>query len=792
MIKSFQDAIDCLSRSISIKSSHQASLTNKYIVSTYGVNYVNIDNPETWRYYMNINGDYHFSNAEIYVTTVESNSVMLLYNNLLENYPETKEKLLEYDDMFNSLVSTYPVEETLIRGILQPVDYSTVSTLKDGEIISYATSYIEDNESEIMRRLNTYSKNIYTRWFNPLYLDTDPLYLSMFFAFLYSTYPIKIDAMRFENIHTHKAHSYHIGNFFESNLNIDTQYMNSKSKLWLYQNLRAVMTNNGKDDTLSEIMDNVLTENGVGVGNLEVLRSKPIEDSRAMKIPEMNIIKVEDDNTLVFNPMNEYYEKGNIKLPSLLTTEIENDYIHHTAYSTLDELENRIAEDISKNTKINTNSKALHMVGSQERDLLPFPRVNVILDNLFHIYSTSSANYEINFIDSNTNTLYSLTYGTAIRLMGYYLSKISNMDTNDLYIISRAVLSQDADYDIDDLLLDDGSTYQYIRELSIRRPYMADDYLSKKSTTRYVQAVINYFVDEWILKSSMRNQLSVANMELVGRTNHYAEIGIHIGDIKEEIGLIETDDGYDYMTALESVILALSDDVLQVDVNEINKEAIKAYADMVKKTTSYHLQIITDGDNTEKLHVFDVGLGLLESTPIININGYLNGFEPLGGELIDAPISVPEITHTHDNMAYLEPELTDNNGTAVIPNRMLPIRDYRMRDSGISTVYVNHVDDNIGMLEPDLNDSNGSAISPSRLLPTRDYDLSISNYELPMVTQDTDNYYILDANVTDRPGVADTVRRMPLIGQSSKVVDTTMEIHTGVGSTIDKNLDEEN
>ena len=159
---------------------------------------------------------------------------------------------------------------------------------------------------------------------------------------------------------------------------------------------------------------------------------------------------------------------------------------------------------------------------------------------------------------------------------------------------------------------------------------------------------------------------------------------------------------------------------------------------------------------------------------------------------MDGPISIPEITHTHNNMAYLEPELTDNNGTAVMPHRMMPIRDYRMRDNGVATVYVRHMDDNIGMIEPELNDSNGSAISPSRLLPTRDYGLSINSYDLPIVNQDTDSYYILDANVTDRPGVADTARRMPLNGQSSKVVDTTMEIHTGVGSTIDKNLDEEN
>lgn len=256
-----------LVRSIVIKSSHQANLINENIIKKYGVNAVSSDS-STWRYYLNLNGEYHFSNEEMMVNVIETSTTMKLTKELLSLYPKTKYDLMLYTNTYKDLVSKYPANELLIKCMLNPVDYSKSINIEDGEIISYSSVYLEVNEHSIMRELSLYTKSIYSRWFNEMYLKTSPRYLPTFLAYLYSTLPIKIDSIRFTNIHTHKVSKFHMNSFFSSNLDLDTRYMNYKSRLWLYQNLRSIMINTGKDETLEEIINNVLTPNGVGIGGL--------------------------------------------------------------------------------------------------------------------------------------------------------------------------------------------------------------------------------------------------------------------------------------------------------------------------------------------------------------------------------------------------------------------------------------------------------------------------------------------------------------------------------------------
>jgi len=791
MKSSFVDSLYYLARSITIKSSHQADLINNNIVSTYGTNYVNIDRPETWRYYMNLAGVPHFSNQTMVVNTIEDNIERTLTKDMLDTYPLTRLTLMEYSTILDALIKKYPTEETLIRGMIAPTEYDIAISAKDGTILNYSEMYVESNETEVMRRLSTYSSNLYIRWMNPLYLETDPLALSLFLAFLYSTYPIKIDIMRFENIHTHKVHSHHLENFFKSNLDVDTTYMNFKSKMWLYQNLRTVMTNNGKEETLTEIMDNVLTENGVGVGNLTVRRNRPVEVTKNISYHDAKIIDYVDDNKLVFNPMNKYYEGKTITLPQLLSTEIENDYIHKTAYNRLDELVDRIDGDVSENTDLRVNSKVLHMIGREERDLLPFPRVNVILDNYFHIYTHTDTDYLLNFVDTNTNKLYKLTFKKAIKLLAYLLAKLSGIGGNTIHLISHSVVSPAIDDGYRPLLMDDDTGYEYITTLNSIRPSHDTTYTTKDNTTDYINEVLNYFVVEWAVRSDLRNQMSVANLQLMGRANHYGSMEIDFSDIVDSIEFVVSDDGYDYISAMEELVSTLSNGRLPLDINEVNRESIRSYADLVKKTTSYHLQIIIDGRNNEKVHIFDVGPGLNSTTPIIELKGsYLNGFGNIGS-LIMNPISLVNIMERHGGGGYLEPELTDNNGTAVIPDLMMPIKELNLMSNSFDMVYSSRIAGANHMLESSLTDNNGLATNTLLATMPKNHRLMSKSISSVYNLKYTDNEYRLEPELTDMNGTAISGDRETMKAPAHSVSYSELELSTGVGTITNKTIDED-
>lgn len=61
-----------LVRSLVIKSELSAYRSNKDIVKRYGEDAVDQDSPETWKYYLNLAGQYHFSDTMMKVISLDT------------------------------------------------------------------------------------------------------------------------------------------------------------------------------------------------------------------------------------------------------------------------------------------------------------------------------------------------------------------------------------------------------------------------------------------------------------------------------------------------------------------------------------------------------------------------------------------------------------------------------------------------------------------------------------------------------------------------------------------------
>lgn len=622
-LEEYINANKMLARSITIKSSHQADLINNYIISKHGSIKVNSEDYTTWRYYLNLNGEYHFTNNDVYVYVLETDETALLTKELLDTYKNTKAELEKFDTFYKRVLGDYPTDELLIKGIISPVEPSVVYELDDGEIISYSSYYVHDNELSIIRSLNTYLRNTYTRWFNPYYLNTDTNYLAVFLTQLYVNMPIKIELLRLENIHTHKAHSFHVDTFFSSTLNIDPSYMNAKSKFWLYQNLKTLMIHAGKNETLEEIITNVLTPNTVGIGKLSIEKAKPtlLND---ISNPNDYSYTLDEVPSLIIEPMNDEYDLDGVSLTEVVSMEYSSGYLKDDITV--------VVEEVSKLLKINNEislpSKVVHLAFKGISELMDSSRLNIIMDSIFYLSDNSTVVNRIIFTDSNTSITYNLSYDQGTRLLMSLLLGYTDTEIPEvIHVESKNIVTNRSTTNIKDVMVMDNRDLVYIDYLLDNKPNLNASYDSMDYITNYVSGVITFHQLLWVVQSILNNPVSEENVEVLSKRVCYDTFTVNINSIEDELGIDTSVSGYDHLESIKTLLLLLTENII-IDTNAISVNTINSYVSLLKKTTSYNLQIINSDSNFNTIDFFDNNIGILRAKPIIDKSVIIfNGLE---------------------------------------------------------------------------------------------------------------------------------------------------------------------
>lgn len=722
-MKTYITELQRLVRSVLIKSSHQAIMINKHIIKTYGANAV-LDDINTWRYYLNLNGEYHSTNEPMELYIIELNETRPITKELLVTYKKTRNDLATFTETFNNLIKQYPTNELLIRGMISPIDIETAYNTVDGHILYYSNLYIETSEVDLINKLSKYTEAIYYRWFNEMYLEVSNYYVATFLAFLYSTLGNKIDSIRFENIHTHRVSKHHLDHFFQSNLDIDTRFMNHKSKLWLYQNLRTVMINVGKDETLEQIIDNVLTPNSIGVGKLLLKKARPILTNENLTIYDKPPVDVSRVTQLMVEPKNELYYSDGLTISEVVSMEVDNQYLHDSVYDDINNIVDIVTTKLKNNNEINSDTKVIHLLGKEDRDILPFPRINLVLDTLFYMSVHSANNYTITYLDENTNNTYTIEYNQAIKLLGYYLLSMGGLNNNSFTIASNAIVKKDY-IDISTLMLDDYTGKEYIDILNGYRPILFNTNLNTAYTVDYINDSIQYFIVDWIIKSSLTNQVSIGNMLVMDKYNHNDVITIDVGSIVTDIG-ISIPTNYDYILSIKSLISSLTNNEITMDLSAINYDSINSYVDLIKKTTSYNLQTLGSTVIGGSLNVFDVNLGLARGKNITTIkSSFINGFEDLLCDVDSIDMSTVTVFRRSSGTAYIEAVLMDSVGYGLTYPSTLINKPLYLGVTDTTTTKTNSINYNDGIILADLTTSEGLGLDGSRTIPTQPNTVSI-------------------------------------------------------------------
>lgn len=264
-----QDCI-ALARSLVIKSSDNADAINVGLVEANLE--TDFEDPAKWKYYLNLNGEYHKSDVQMTVRAVETRETIVFSKETLAEYSATARVFRSGTELYKELCRRFPDQVDLIYGILNPVPFSKSYPAPDGTILHYDRALVNEQESSLIPKLEQRLKSNIARWHNQQYTLSDDLYLAGHNGNLKLFAVISINALRMRNCKTPEAHEFHIREYLASNGRLDKYipYLNTKQRLFLYRNIRYIMLNAGSQEIFDLLVDEILTERKIPLAEYQL------------------------------------------------------------------------------------------------------------------------------------------------------------------------------------------------------------------------------------------------------------------------------------------------------------------------------------------------------------------------------------------------------------------------------------------------------------------------------------------------------------------------------------------
>jgi len=253
----------------------------------------------TWRYYMNLNGDYHPNDEIMWINSIDTGERIVFNKENLKLHLATNREYSKGGYWFNRLADEYQSQIVLINGILSPIPYSETIEAKDYKILRYNKSLVLWNEEQLIPKLQEFVNSDVIHSMKNDYVTTDDLFLTWMLEKLYAHLLGAIHAIRLEYCYTRHTHEFfvwsHIDSFGEF-----SQYKRSLSKeqtMWLFRNIAWVRNNPGQQYTFDKLMKNLLTKANIPLARFDMVSSTETQLEDLTPTPlyrrmQMNLVDV--------------------------------------------------------------------------------------------------------------------------------------------------------------------------------------------------------------------------------------------------------------------------------------------------------------------------------------------------------------------------------------------------------------------------------------------------------------------------------------------------------------------
>lgn len=310
IVELYRQRLFNLSKTLLFKQLESARAMNAMLIENgYAVDEYR---PETWKYYLNISGEYHQFDKDrlrsvggyMTITVAGPNGPVetAFTKDLIQGDSVDSGTANEYafgSRRYQELVARYPEMELLILGILNPVDIHTAIEAPNYQILfcggyfaqklenpdnealyvfqlgdryTSDTALIEEQESNLIPELQKYIDLSFTAYNTKEYEYIDDLYFPILVIRTAALLPGYIQTIRRRNIRTRMAHSFHVREYLESNGFLG-KYVNDipfDQALYLYRNLEYLRANRGRDSTFKDIVENMLTPTNIPISGFNL------------------------------------------------------------------------------------------------------------------------------------------------------------------------------------------------------------------------------------------------------------------------------------------------------------------------------------------------------------------------------------------------------------------------------------------------------------------------------------------------------------------------------------------
>lgn len=266
-----------LVRSLVVKSEITAKKINQALVKQYGEGAVYQEYPDTWKYYMNLAGEYHSTDQIMKVISLDTHELIDFTVENMKLHIATAKAYQHGTRYYYSLARKFPSQVPLILAITNPVNKQVAINAPDLTILTWRRDLVETQEDNLILEIQNYIRNYLSRntviGFNNIY-DYYPV---LTYANLWMSLPSKIMNIRLKNCKTEKTHSFHMTQYLASHGRLDRfiPYLTLEQVMYLYHNIDRLNKHAGKTEIFKELIHWIL-----------VLRRVPLSEYSIRQLQE--------------------------------------------------------------------------------------------------------------------------------------------------------------------------------------------------------------------------------------------------------------------------------------------------------------------------------------------------------------------------------------------------------------------------------------------------------------------------------------------------------------------------